>query len=255
MTVIADRSGGHDNHFNLLRMLAAAGVMVSHAFPLVLGPGTPEPLAGLPGLNLGTVCVFIFFAISGFYITRSYDRSGTARGFLVARVLRLWPALVVMLTLTLGLAAVLTTAALPEFAFSAAGYFARNVTMVTEQYGIAGVFADLPYPEAINGSLWSLYYEVCCYAIVLVAGVAGGFARPLWAKTVTVCLIAICIALPKPAVLLAFVGLPFAYGAAFYLWRDQVPWAGRPSPSWRPWGRRPGPCRTVRLSCRCSSWR
>lgn len=223
MIVIADRAGGHDNHFNLLRMLAAGGVMVSHAFPLALGPGAPEPLAFLPGLNLGTVCVFVFFAISGFYITRSFDRSGDTWSFLVARVLRLWPALVVMLTLTLALAAVLTTAPLPEFAVSAAKYFVKNVTMLKEQYGIAGVFTDLPYPEVINGPLWSLYYEVCCYAIVLTAGIAGVFTRSFWAKITTVCLIVVCLALPKPAVLVAFVGLPFAYGAAFYLWRDRVP--------------------------------
>ena len=55
---------GRDNNFNLLRMLAASGVLVSHAYPIALGPGVLEPLErALGGVTLGTVCVYVFFAI------------------------------------------------------------------------------------------------------------------------------------------------------------------------------------------------
>ena len=37
--VLAHYAQGRDNNFNLIRMLAAAGVLVSHAFPLALGRG------------------------------------------------------------------------------------------------------------------------------------------------------------------------------------------------------------------------
>jgi peptidoglycan/LPS O-acetylase OafA/YrhL len=39
-------------------------------------------------------------------------------------------------------------------------------------YGLPGVFADNPYPSVVNGSLWSLFYEVVCYAMILLLGVA-----------------------------------------------------------------------------------
>jgi len=40
---------GRDNHFNLIRAVAAVAVLVSHAYPIAFGPGTPEPLHALTG--------------------------------------------------------------------------------------------------------------------------------------------------------------------------------------------------------------
>lgn len=34
---------GRDNNFNLIRMVAATGVLVSHAFPITYGSSTPSP--------------------------------------------------------------------------------------------------------------------------------------------------------------------------------------------------------------------
>jgi peptidoglycan/LPS O-acetylase OafA/YrhL len=44
VVTIDQRAVGRDNNFNLLRMVAATAVLVSHAWPIVLGKGTPEPL-------------------------------------------------------------------------------------------------------------------------------------------------------------------------------------------------------------------
>ena len=104
--VLADYSKGRDNNFNLIRMLAAFGVMVSHAYPLSLGPGTPEPFeVFLKGDNLGRASVFVFFAISGFFITKSVSYRSSIGAFLLARALRLFPALIVM-TIVVSLAGV-----------------------------------------------------------------------------------------------------------------------------------------------------
>lgn len=234
--VIADRSGGHDNHFNLLRMVAATGVLVSHSWPLTLGPDTTEPLQALLGYKLGTLCVFVFFAISGFYITRSYDRRRSWAPFLEARLLRLFPSLAVMLALTVVVAALwLTVAPAAVYWPSALRYFVNNVLLAWTQYEIAGVFVSHPYPEVINGSLWSLWYEFVCYMTVLAFGLAGVFARPARARWIVLGMVVLCLFLqiwheiapdrgwPYGDATYAFVGLPFAYGAALYLWRQQVP--------------------------------
>ena len=72
---ISERAGGRDNNFNLIRMLAAIGVLISHALPMSLGPGVREPGAD-HGRHLGTVSVYVFFPISGFFITAKFDTAG-----------------------------------------------------------------------------------------------------------------------------------------------------------------------------------
>ena len=100
MIYIGDISNGRDNNFNLLRMIAAGAVLVSHAYPIALGNGAVEPLSSLLQMSLGTLAVLSFFAISGFFISQSFDRRNGLVDFAVARILRVYPGLVVVLFLT-----------------------------------------------------------------------------------------------------------------------------------------------------------
>ena len=72
---LGELCNGRDNNFNLIRMVAASAVLVSHTFPITLGSGAPEPFEALLDRSLGSLAVMIFFAISGFLIARSFDRS------------------------------------------------------------------------------------------------------------------------------------------------------------------------------------
>ena len=176
---IGDFSDSRDNNFNLIRFVAAFAVLVSHAFPIASGPGTIQPLQTMLGVTLGTFGVIIFFAISGFLITQSYIRSSTVTRWMAARALRLFPALIGVLLLTvLVLGPLVTTLDLSAYAAhpESWSYFPRNVTLAKLQYPLPGVFEDNPYGPAINGSLWTLFHEVACYGFVLVAGLLGVFA-------------------------------------------------------------------------------
>ena len=227
---IADRASGRDNNFNLLRILAALGVLVSHAYPISLGFGTAEPLSGLlGGVTLGTVSVMIFFSISGFFITRSFaGRSSMAR-FLQARGLRLFPALVVVLLVTLLVCGFwLTTAAPGVFWAAAPDYFLRNVTLFVLRYDLPGVFAANPYGAPINGSLWTLNYEVLCYLGVILAGLAGLLERPwLFGAALAGFAIVYGVNLVHPLHpridSLLMLALPFGIGMSFWVWRRVIP--------------------------------
>ena len=224
-----DRAAGRENNFNLIRMCAASGVLVSHAWPISRGPGAVEPLqAQLHGLTLGTVCVYIFFAISGFFITKSFERSASIARFLLARALRLFPALVVVLGLTVLAGLWLTRAPAATYLAAVPEYLIRNLTLFRLQYALPGVFEANPYGPAINGSLWTLNYEVLCYLGVFLAGIAGLLRAPRGVAVVFVAVVALCLAVPLlPAhprlVKLLDLGLPFALGAAAYIWRDRLP--------------------------------
>src|ERR1700730_5959219 len=86
------------NNFDALRLIAAAAVVFSHSFLIAEGTQDHEPLIWLTGNQsiLGLVGVFVFFAISGFLVTQSFEQTGDAWRFLAKRALRIFPGLFVV---------------------------------------------------------------------------------------------------------------------------------------------------------------
>ena len=227
---IADRASGRDNNFNLLRILAAVGVLVSHAYPISLGADAAEPLSiFLGGPTLGAVSVMIFFSISGFFITRSFAGRRSLLHFMRARALRLFPALIVVLAVTVLVSGLWLTTAEPDVFWGAVPeYILRNVTLFSPLYDLPGVFVANPYGPPINGSLWTLNYEVLCYLGVVLAGLAGLLGRP---RFFAVALLGFAAAYSINTVHplhpridnLMMLGLPFVIGMVFWVWRRVIP--------------------------------
>ena len=233
--LLGEVCGGRDNNLNLIRMIAASAVIFSHAFPIAYGIGTEEPLEGLTGYSLGWTAVAVFFVVSGFLITRSFDRRPSLARWSLARVLRLYPGLIVVLLLTVFVLGPTFTTLPAEAYFTANGtltYLPANLSLAFLQYPLPGVFADNAFPRVINGSLWTLFYEVVCYFGVLAAGLLGLLKRK-YVFTAFVGMLAIAAGLlahfgpieggamvrVNALVRLAF---PFALGMAAYLWRDRL---------------------------------
>ena len=195
---LGDLALGQDNNLNLLRALAATGVLVSHAWPIALGTGATEPLEALTGFSLGGLCVMLFFAVSGFLIAGSWERRPDPRRFVLARALRLMPALVVsLLVVALAMGPLVTGRGVLDYAADPAvrSFLLRNLTLLSPQYTLPGMFESNPFPK-VEGSIWTLFHEVLCYAALLAAGLLG---------------------------LLAPRRLPFALGALALLWLALVP--------------------------------
>jgi peptidoglycan/LPS O-acetylase OafA/YrhL len=159
-----------ENAFDFIRIVAAFGVLFSHSFALL---GHHEPTF-YGGQSLGGLSVFVFFAVSGYLVMTSWDRAESARVFAVNRGLRIFPGLIVCLLLcafVLGPAA--TVSPLSSYFGSAQPYLfvATNVVMFTDHVVISlpGMFRDLPIANAINGSLWTIPYEIFMYATLLAA--------------------------------------------------------------------------------------
>ena len=126
MIKINDRASDPKNNFNILRMMAAVGVLISHAYPL--SSGREDFFSYLKidntGDDLGRVAVFVFFGISGFFITRSFEMRPNIWSFTKSRLLRLYPALIVMSVIVLAAVWTLGTDASPsEFQSDIPGYF------------------------------------------------------------------------------------------------------------------------------------
>lgn len=224
---------GRDNNLNLIRIIAASAVLVSHAYPITLGPGVAEPLMSLTGNTLGHFAVAVFFCISGLLISRSFDRKNSYEQFIAARVLRLFPALLVALFFTVLFGAFFTRLPIGDYLRSVETltYVPRNLSLAFLQFPLPGVFEVNPYGPAINGSLWTLFYEVLCYCVVLGIGALGLLRQPrLYA--VLICFLAIAYYLnldfvPKGAIeyrahQMFDLAFPFGLGSAFYVWRERI---------------------------------
>jgi peptidoglycan/LPS O-acetylase OafA/YrhL len=176
---------GRDNNFNLIRFIAATLVLVSHSFPLFFGTGEGEPLRWLVGISLGTVAVDLFFISSGFLIANSLFYRKSMGDFVKARILRIYPGLAVSLIISvfvLGLffTTLTTTAYLTDFN-TYQFLFINMILFFGEEVTLPGVFETLPWPNTVNGSLWTLPFEVRAYALLVIVGISLGYLEKKWA--------------------------------------------------------------------------
>lgn len=172
--VIGDLASTRINNFDFLRFLAASSVIFSHAYPLSWGSDSNEPLFMLTSgqMTIGRVAVAIFFVVSGFLITQSFDRSKSILAFTKARILRIFPGLFFVLLLSAFiLGPLITSKPISEY-FADPGTlgYLKNIYLHPMIYPLPGVFEDTVYKSAVNGSLWTLEFEFFCYIIVAILG-------------------------------------------------------------------------------------
>lgn len=172
-----------NNNFTIIRLIAALLVIYGHSYPIV---GSSEPdliLQLLQSRYAGDVAVDIFFVISGFLICASWERNSLAQ-FFVARVLRIYPALVVCTLLSVFVVGFFLSAESSYFFHNdVLSYLSHNTTLVGVRFYLPGVFELHPY-QAVNGSLWTLPYEVRLY---LCAAVLGGLGILTTRKYLLLC--------------------------------------------------------------------
>lgn len=155
------------NNLNIIRLVAAFLVLYGHSFVFL---GLPEPIF-LSWNQLGPLGVFIFFIISGYLITESWERDPHLGRFFARRALRIFPGLAVCIVLTIFiLGPILTTLSLKDYVKSGHTWgHLRNIALYPIYY-LPGVFETNRVPNAVNGSLWSLPAEFSMYIIVAVVG-------------------------------------------------------------------------------------
>lgn len=159
----------HNNNFDFLRLIFALFVIVSHSYPLS-GIENCDALCELTNgqMHFSYIGIKGFFIISGYLIFQSLNRSKGIIDYYWKRVLRLFPALLVVLLLTILLAPLVYENSAVSYLSNKTvwSYFYNNLSLYRMQYAIDGVFEKNPYGPAINGSLWSICYEFTMYIIL-----------------------------------------------------------------------------------------
>ncbi len=162
-----------DNNFGLIRLTAAFLVFAGHMFVL-MGMNAPALLLQ-PVHRLG---VIIFFICGGFLISKSWERDKNYLHYMIKRIFRIIPAMAVYCLFAACIIGPLVTV-LPLSDYFRhplfKGYFKNIVLYIT--YFLPGVFEANPYPNAVNGSIWSLPVEFMMYFFVPILLRGGVFLK------------------------------------------------------------------------------
>lgn len=171
-----------DNSIGLLRLLLAGAVLWGHSWYLA-GRSAEEPISRwlLGGSEaVATSAVKAFFALSGYLVMQSEQRLASTRRFLWHRLLRIYPGFWACLVVT----AIILPAATWTFRASAdahwssvVDYLSTNWLRFHVQPQIDGLLSQMPPMDDLNGSLWTLPYELSCYAVLAALGWIG-LTRP-----------------------------------------------------------------------------
>jgi peptidoglycan/LPS O-acetylase OafA/YrhL len=223
-----------DNSFGVMRLLMASLVLISHSYMYAFGTPLAEPLTAWTGHSLGQHAVQGFFILSGILVAQSFERSRSLVDFAAARALRIFPGLVVCVLLTALVLGPLASQLTPSQYFSSPvliAYVAKTLSLATGSAPLPGVFSDLPLAGSVNTSLWTLKFEVLCYAGLALAGLAGLF-RERYRLAIAVALASFLVVIfagdPEPFSGHSFTdnvryfALYFSTGTLIYLVRDRL---------------------------------
>jgi peptidoglycan/LPS O-acetylase OafA/YrhL len=150
------------NNFDALRVIAALMVIHGHGWALSTGDGP-----GLWGVPFARVGLDIFFSISGYLVTASWERTPRLSEYLAKRSLRIFPGLIACVLVTVVAVGLLATNWQVQQYFGAAATwrYLLNIPLFQELF-LPGAFASMRELGAVNGSLWSLLPEFVCYLTV-----------------------------------------------------------------------------------------
>lgn len=185
---LGDYAYGRDNNFNLIRFLAATMVVLSHSYPLTGHSG--EPLDRL-GLSYGFIAVDVFFIISGFLVTSSFFHRANPLFFFRSRILRIFPALAVCNVVCVFIVGLLfTNLTSGDYLLNdqLVQYLVNNTLLIFRPLNLwlPGVFTGTPFRNFVNGSLWTLPYEMRLYVLMTILSVLtfmyGGLLKTSWIR-------------------------------------------------------------------------
>src|SRR5436190_17342039 len=153
---------GMQNNFDGLRLIAALTVLWGHQY-LLLGLTEPRIAHVRSPMHLA---VLVFFSMSGYLVASSWQSDPHAGRFMLRRLLRIWPGWATCVVI-LGAGALI--AARDAMDTLAAQFWFTNLFF----YGFDWEFFKSTHRHALNGSLWTIRFEVQCYVLLATVGLAA----------------------------------------------------------------------------------
>jgi peptidoglycan/LPS O-acetylase OafA/YrhL len=169
-----DAEAHRSNNFDAIRLAMALLVVWSHSFALYLGSEDTEWISVLLGgaYNAGNLAVMAFFIISGFLITRSYTRSRSLMSYMEKRIRRIYPGYLVATTICAFIVVPLYSSIAKLDTAELMKTLGLNL-LLQGYFPPSNAFTANAFPNAVNGSLWSIPFEFWCYIGVALLGVTS----------------------------------------------------------------------------------
>ena len=166
-----------ENNFDLLRLAASLGVFFGHGSFLY-----DRHIIGFFGNtnSFGSMSVLVFFFISGHLVYQSWQRSSGVLDFFKKRFFRIFPGLFFASFFSVFVVGLLMTRLdSMEFLKSEQVWqlFFNYAGAIASQHMLPGVFEETPFPKAVNGSLWTIKYEILMYVLLALFAVSIGVQR------------------------------------------------------------------------------
>ena len=170
------------NNFNMIRLFMALGVLYNHSFVLFDDNGKKDAVKYIfTYFDTGSLSVSVFFFISGMLLTQSYFKTRNQLKFILKRLLRIFPGLLVCLFFTVLIVGPINTIVPLKqyFLERGTGRYLYNIFLSNEIFffELPGCFITNKLPYVVNGSLWTLPYELICYIFLFFILVLSGLLK------------------------------------------------------------------------------
>lgn len=175
-----------------MRISLAVAIVIYHTVPTSDGEYWDMRYWTGPFNGLISTMLPMFFALSGFLVAGSLERTPKLSQFLTLRAIRLVPALAIEILLcALILGPLVTTYPLQQY-FTDPEFWAyfRNV-IGDVHFELPGVFEYLPFTDVVNASLWTVPLELKAYGLLSILMILGLTKRRwlLLAVLMTICIL------------------------------------------------------------------
>ncbi len=158
---MAVRTEFEKNGFDVIRYAAACSVMMLHyaSYSMIVSEQAADIMDKARHTALLFPGVVILFAMSGFLVTASLERTADTKVFLKKRLTRIYPELWLCTLINLSVVGILVPELLDR---------GMLVWVVTQIFGIANTPSCLKgfATGSINGALWTIFTEVQLYLVL-----------------------------------------------------------------------------------------
>jgi peptidoglycan/LPS O-acetylase OafA/YrhL len=229
-------TGGHSSGFDYLRLLLSISIVLVHSGLTAYGTKIDLETYTGPLRPLVRMIVPMFFALSGYLVAGSLDRSRTLGTFLGLRAIRIYPALVVEVVLSAFILGPLVTSVSSNRYFLDPLFFQYLLNVIGDiHFFLPGVFESNPLPYVVNLQLWTVPYELYCYGLLALITLIGLKKRrslgPLFVALTTISYLIFSLyrhngEMTPGAMKGVLLVITFLAGVSIYFYAERIPWNG-----------------------------